>query len=138
MPEVKPWLSQGIIADTTSYLNDWGINDILQDGVIDPSWTYEGMIGGFPCQVGSWPMWYNMDLLKAAGVNEVPKTIDELKAAVTALKGTGVEGICFSGADSGGGLPVAVIAAAHRPVDRRRDGERWLGGPTPRPCRRSS
>lgn len=102
VPEVKPWLTQGLIADTTGFLKDWGITDILQDGVLDPSWTYEGMLGGFPYQVGSWPMWYNMELLKAAGVNEVPKTIDELKAAVTALKANGVQGVCFPGADWGG------------------------------------
>lgn len=102
VPEVKPWLGQGLIADTTPLLDAWGINDILQDGVIDPSWTHEGQVGGFPYQVGSWPVWYNMDLLKAAGFNEVPKTIDELKALTTALKGNGVQGFCFAGGDWGG------------------------------------
>ncbi|MDR1806367.1 MAG: extracellular solute-binding protein [Propionibacteriaceae bacterium] len=99
--ENKPWLDDGLIADTTSYLTDWGITDKLLPGVTD-AWAYNGKLGGFPYQTGSWPMWYNMDLLKAAGVSEVPTTIDALKDAATKLKANGVAALCYPGKDWGG------------------------------------
>jgi len=102
-PEVKPWLDNGLIADVTPYLDEWGISDILLPGVVDPWWTYDGKVGGFPYQSGSWPVWYNTDLLAQAGIDSIPTTVDELVVAATALRDAGIEPFCFPGKDWGGG-----------------------------------
>lgn len=45
-------------------------------------------------------LWYSKDLFKKAGVTATPTTMDELNAAVTKLKGTGVSAIALGGKDA--------------------------------------
>lgn len=45
--------------------------------------TYNGKVWGYPTEVNDYQLIYNKKLLKEAGVDKVPETWDELKAAAT-------------------------------------------------------
>ncbi|MDR1105451.1 MAG: extracellular solute-binding protein [Treponema sp.] len=81
------------------------INDLFTDdpafltgfspGMLD-DFTYQGKVYGIPWRAMSlFFMYYNMDILAQAGINSVPKTYDELKAAIAAVKKTGVTPIAL-------------------------------------------
>ncbi len=86
-------LSQGALAPLTDLLNEYG-KDILK-GVNEVTWKAcsdaKGEIYGipykypYPTEIGTF-MVARMDLLKAAGINEIPTTIDEFYNTLVALK----------------------------------------------------
>lgn len=51
------------------------------------SYSIDGKMIGVPYNISSLLMYYNEDLLKQAGISEAPKTLSELAAAMTAIKG---------------------------------------------------
>ncbi len=98
-PDSSDWLPQGQVVDVRKYLDDWGIT-----GKVDPQaiqyWTQgKSGVAGFPFIGFNWPVWYNMDLLKKAGVTEVPKTTDDLIAAAGKLRAAGIQPMALSGAE---------------------------------------
>lgn len=86
-------LSQGALMPLTDLLNEYG-QDILK-GVNETTWKAcsdeKGDIYGipykypYPTEIGAF-MVARMDLLKAAGINEVPTTIDEFYNTLVELK----------------------------------------------------
>lgn len=50
----------------------------------------DGVLRSLPMETAILPLWYNMDLLKKVGVNEVPKTLDSMFAAFDKLKTAGI------------------------------------------------
>ncbi len=86
-------LSQGALMPLTDLLNQYG-QDILK-GVNDDTWKAcsdsNGQIYGipykypYPTEVGTF-MVARLDLMKAAGINELPTTIDEFYNTLVALK----------------------------------------------------
>lgn len=61
---------------------------------------YDGKAYGVPWSADTWAMVYRTDLLEAAGVDALPTTWDELKAASTAVhEETGNSGFAFAGAN---------------------------------------
>lgn len=51
--------------------------------------TYMGQIKSLPYEVAITPVWYNMDLLKKAGVSDIPKTSEDFLDAAAKLKAIG-------------------------------------------------
>jgi multiple sugar transport system substrate-binding protein len=97
-PSTTDWLPQGQVVDVKKYMNDWGITDKLEPAAIE-YWTQGDKVAGFPFSAFNWPIWYNMDLLKKAGVTEVPKTVDELIASAAKLRAAGVPPMIIGGAE---------------------------------------
>ncbi|KGM01486.1 ABC transporter substrate-binding protein [Cellulomonas cellasea] len=60
----------------------------------------EGKTYAMPIAVLPGGIWYSQDLFTAAGITEPPATLDDLDAAVTALKGTGVAPIALGAKDA--------------------------------------
>src|SRR3712207_9396173 len=60
----------------------------------------EGKTYAVPVSILPGGLWYSKDLFKKAGVTATPTTIDELNAAVTKLKGTGVAPIALGAKDA--------------------------------------
>ena len=60
----------------------------------------EGKTYAVPVSILPGGLWYSKDLFEKAGVTATPTTIDELNAAVTKLKGTGVAPIALGGKDA--------------------------------------
>ncbi len=105
VPQFQTLLGQGALKPLTELLDTYG-KDIL-NGVNENSWKAmsgsDGKIYGipykypYPTEITNF-MVVRMDLLKGAGINEVPKTLDEFYNALVALKNTyGDKYIIFTG-----------------------------------------
>lgn len=60
----------------------------------------EGKAYAVPVSILPGGFWYSKDLFEKAGISATPKTIDELNAAVTKLKGTGVAPVALGAKDA--------------------------------------
>lgn len=90
-PELQQIASTGALTP----LSDYGLSsDGYIKGVVDAS-TYEGKLYGLQPVTNSIGLFYNTDLLSAAGVNP-PTTWDELKAAAAKLTKGDQYGIAFA------------------------------------------
>ena len=49
-----------------------------------------GRVKTVPFEIGITPVWYNMDLLRKAGITEVPETFNDFLAMADALKAAGI------------------------------------------------
>lgn len=86
LQEGKLFAKNGYLADLSKDVKSdksWGWND-FQSGPVG-STTYKGNVVGVPIITEQEVLYYRKDLLKKAGL-EVPKTMDELKAAAKAIK----------------------------------------------------
>lgn len=103
MQNTQLFAQNGWLADLSSYLKaapaDYQAGD-LQAGPMEAV-TVDGAVVAIPTTTERQIMYYRKDLLAAAGI-EVPKTFDELKAAVEKLHdpGNGVYGFVSRGAVS--------------------------------------
>lgn len=98
------WVKNGIAVPVNGYIKDWGLADQFLDAAISQYTDTAGNIIAFPIEGFTWPIWYNTDVFKAAGV-EVPKTTDELIAAAKKIRDAGYGGpMVVSGGDDMGGM----------------------------------
>ena len=86
------WLDAGVTVPADQYVKDWGLADKIKPAALN-EWRVGGAPGGklqgLPFSGFSWPLWYNTDLLKKAGVDKIPATTDELIAAAAKLRAAG-------------------------------------------------
>ena len=81
------WYGSSVFMDFTNDLKgEWSQN--FADGILEQS-TYNGATKSLPFEMAYTPVWYNTDILKAAGVNKIPETIDEFWAMCNAVKAAG-------------------------------------------------
>lgn len=92
------WTDAGVTVDVMPYLEEWGLADKVESDALDVWKTDDGKLRGFPYQGFNWPVFWNMDLLKEAGLDESPTSIDQLKA----LAGGAVTPFVAGGADWAG------------------------------------
>ena len=86
------WIPEFQAAEFLTDLTD-RVKTLPKDDWYAASWepaTVNGKIYGIPDRVDPWMIYYNTDLFKAAGVNEFPKTTDELVAAGKKITKDGV------------------------------------------------
>ncbi len=77
-PNIATWSDKGSLLDLTEYTkqSDFDENDILKSAW-DRS-TYKGKRYGIPFTISSSELFYNKDMLKAAGYDKAPETMEEL------------------------------------------------------------
>ncbi|MFD0743292.1 ABC transporter substrate-binding protein [Phytohabitans flavus] len=96
------WLDAGVTVSADQYLKDWGLADKIKPVALD-EWRVGSVAGGelqgLPFSGFSWPLWYNTDLLKKAGVDKPPATTDELIAAAQKLRAAGSGPVVVGGND---------------------------------------
>lgn len=99
------WLDGGVTVSADNYLKDWGLSDQMKPQATD-EWrvgsTSDGKLQGLPFSGFSWPVWYNTDLLKKAGIATVPQTTDELIADAAKLRAKGIGPVVVGGNDWSG------------------------------------
>ena len=71
----------------------------VNDGALKGE-TYQGKIYAMPIDVLPEGIYYSQDLFKAAGIDTPPATMDDLNAAITKLKATGVAPIAVGAKDA--------------------------------------
>jgi multiple sugar transport system substrate-binding protein len=98
-PDDTDWLPQGQVVNVKQYLDAWGLTAKLEPHAIE-YWTQgDAGVAGFPFIGFNWPIWYNTDLLKKAGVDKVPATTAELIAAAGKLRAAGIQPMSLAGAE---------------------------------------
>ncbi|MDR2378136.1 MAG: extracellular solute-binding protein [Bifidobacteriaceae bacterium] len=106
------WLENGATVDVAGYLDEWGLRDVFSDNALEAWTNAKGQVQAFPLEGYNWPMWYNMDLLNAAGIDRPPATWDELKSAAVALRDSGVQPMVVAAADYPAPAVVTLVALA--------------------------
>ncbi|MDB5054642.1 MAG: sugar transporter substrate-binding protein [Bacilli bacterium] len=93
-PDHQALAAAGILADITSEVKAWGQADQYFEGPWS-STVYKGKNYGIPIGSNDLALYYNSDMLTAAGITP-PKTWDELKAAAKKLTKPDVYGFSLS------------------------------------------
>lgn len=93
-PDHQAFAAAGILADITKEVGEWGQADKYFSGPWS-STMYKGKNYGVPVGSNNLALYYNVDMLKAAGVNP-PKTWDELKEAAKKLTKQDVYGFAMT------------------------------------------
>ncbi|GAA1964443.1 sugar ABC transporter substrate-binding protein [Microbacterium deminutum] len=94
-PDVQQIADSGALTP----LKDYGLSsDGMTQGVVDAG-TYKGELYGLAPGVNSLGLFYNKDMLTAAGI-QPPTTWDELRAAAKKLTASGRYGFAFSGVNN--------------------------------------
>ncbi len=70
----------------------------IQKQAVD-AWKIDGKLYGIPLTAQPEAFIINMDMWNAAGLKELPKTLDDVKVAAKALTKDGVKGICIPDAE---------------------------------------
>lgn len=83
-PDMASYISLGVFEDITSYLEGWEDLGQFYEGPLSSCKDPEGNLYGLPNNSNCLAILCNMDILKAAGFEEPPKTIDEFKAVCEA------------------------------------------------------
>ena len=93
--EMVAQVKDGYLKDITSMVAD----DVTRMGGTAAPWQVDGKTYGLPYQFGVEGIWYRPSLFEAAGIKDVPTTIDELNTDVQMLKDAGIEPIAVGAAD---------------------------------------
>lgn len=92
-PDTAAFAATGVFEDLTDYFSTWDDGQFLE-GPLNSA-TYEGRVYGVPYAFNCLAMFYDADMLEAAGVS-VPTTWAELETAAAALTNGETYGFAFS------------------------------------------
>lgn len=115
------WMENGATLPVTDYIDEWGLADNLKDEAVEQWLTAEGEVQAFPYFGFAWPVWYNTELLKEAGVDAVPQTTDELLDTTQKLTAAGIEGMAVGGRDWSGNKLFWQTIQAYITADEMKD-----------------
>lgn len=83
-PDMESYISLGVFEDITDELESWGELDQFYDGPLSSCKDPDGKVYGLPQNSNCLALACNMDLLKAAGYDHMPQSLDEFKEMVAA------------------------------------------------------
>jgi len=97
-PDMASYVSLGVFEDITSQLEEWGELDKFYTGTLSSCKDSKGNLYGLPNNSNCLALLCNMDLLNAAGYEDVPETWEEFEeiAAATTNAGDNVYGFSMS------------------------------------------
>ena len=78
-PDMASYISLGVFEDITDYLSDWPDLEQFYPGPMASAKDADGRIYGLPNNSNCLALLCNMDILKAAGVDNLPTTWEELR-----------------------------------------------------------
>lgn len=81
-PDMASYVSLGVFEDITDELTDWGELDQFYPGPLSSCQDSDGKYYGLPQNSNCLALGCNMDLLKAAGYDHMPTSLDEFKEMV--------------------------------------------------------
>ncbi len=97
-PDMASYISMGVFEDITEQLNAWGELDNFYPGPLSSCMDSDGNLYGLPNNSNCLAILCNMDMLKAAGIDKAPETLEEFMAAAEATTDpdNGVYGFAMS------------------------------------------
>jgi multiple sugar transport system substrate-binding protein len=111
------WLEDGATIPVTDLIGEWGLEDTLLPEAVAQWTTPNGEVQAFPFEGFTWPTWYNLAILEQAGVDEPPKTTDDLIAAAEKIRAAGFEPFVTGGTDWNGNKLFSLILQMFVPSD---------------------
>lgn len=93
-PDHNSYASMGVFEDITQFYDSWEEADFMEGSI--NSCRYEGKLYGLPWGNNCLGLFYDKDMLDAAGI-DVPSNWTELEAACKVLTKDGVKGLAVSG-----------------------------------------
>jgi multiple sugar transport system substrate-binding protein len=93
------WVDDGVVVPVTDLIEEWGLKDQFKEAALRQFTDSQGRVGSFPLEGFTWPMWYNTQILKEAGVEGIPTTIDELIEASDKVRAAGYQPLVVGGSD---------------------------------------
>lgn len=93
---VNMCLDAGLLEPLNSYIEKYGTDIEDFEETILSNYTFDGEVYGLPKDFNTLVMFYNEDMLKAAGIDQAPAVWDEVTAAAEAVTKDGVVGLCLS------------------------------------------
>ncbi|WP_426565150.1 ABC transporter substrate-binding protein [Angustibacter sp. McL0619] len=91
-------VAAGQVMDLSSSI-DPAVKSAVSDGTFQ-ALTVDGKTYGMPTSILPGGIYYSKDLFKQAGITDLPKSIDDLNAAVTKLKAAGIQPIAVGAKDA--------------------------------------
>ena len=93
--ELAAQVEAGYVRDITD-----DVADIIGEVGAAAPWQLEGRTYGLPFTFGIEGFWYNTELFEQAGISEAPTTLEDLYAAIDALKAAGITPIAVGAGDN--------------------------------------
>jgi multiple sugar transport system substrate-binding protein len=91
------WIKSGLAVPMGDQLKQWGLTDRFKENALQ-TWTEpDGRLAGIPLPGFDWPVWYNMDILKKAGVDKIPTTQAELIDVAKKVRAAGFQPFSIGG-----------------------------------------
>ena len=84
-PDMASYISLGVFADIDQYLQSWGELENFYEGPLSSCKGTDGHLYGLPNNSNCLALLCNMDMLKAAGIQEPPATWEEFEKACAAV-----------------------------------------------------
>jgi multiple sugar transport system substrate-binding protein len=98
MSQSREWTENGLTIPVDDLLTEWNLKDVLLESAVADFVNPQGLTSAFPLEGFVWPIWYNTQILKEAGV-EIPMTIDELIAAADKILAAGYQPLVVPGGE---------------------------------------
>jgi multiple sugar transport system substrate-binding protein len=94
-PATRAWVKNGVVIPLNKLVVELGLKAKFKPEALT-QYTFGGKLAAFPLEGISWPVWYNTGILKRAGV-AIPRTTDQLLAAIPKIRAAGVEPFAVAG-----------------------------------------
>ena len=98
---IQTWIDKGVTIGVDDLITQWGFDGKFLPAAVDKARDPKGRLVAFPFEGFTWPVWYNTDIFKKAGV-EIPKTTDDLIEAAKKIRAAGYEPFTVGGSDWSG------------------------------------
>lgn len=89
-------MSSGVLEPLDDYIKKYDVDVNDFEPALLSAFQWEGKTYGLPKDFNTLALFYNKDMFKAAGINEPPKTWEELREAAKKLTKDGVKGLVLS------------------------------------------
>ncbi|MDI3517938.1 MULTISPECIES: ABC transporter substrate-binding protein [Caldanaerobacter] len=89
-------MSSGVLEPLDEYIKKYNVDVNDFEPALLSAFQWEGKTYGLPKDYNTLALFYNKDMFKEAGINEPPKTWEELKDAAKKLTKDGVKGLVLS------------------------------------------
>ncbi|MFJ7974509.1 ABC transporter substrate-binding protein [Peribacillus sp. NPDC096379] len=95
-PDHQSFSEAGVFADITKEIEDWGQADKYYPGAIESA-KLNDKYYGIPNNSNALAIYYNKDLFKQAGINEIPQTWEQFAETAKKLSTGDVKGFAMAG-----------------------------------------
>lgn len=91
------WIKSGLAVPLNDQIKQWGLDSQFKEDALKTWAEPDGRLAGIPLPGFDWPVWYNMDILKKAGVDKIPTTQAEMIDVAQKVRKAGFQPFSIGG-----------------------------------------